>query len=127
MSQATSKHQLQNSQRKNPFVANNLNFSDQFANSKSLGTKYTHLNYSENSRNITSIAQSAKFNAFSQSISYPTTVMTGTLIRPNQNVFSKESKLDITDVMKYTLGVSGNKNEKKTVENPFARPPRRRE
>jgi hypothetical protein len=115
MSQAVSKQSFANVQKKNPFIANHLNFTNQYANSKSLATKFTHLSYSENSRNITSIAQSAKFNAFSQSIAYPTTVMTGTLLRPSQNTFTKDSKLDVADVMRYTLGVMGGKNEKKPI------------
>lgn len=67
---------------KNPFVANNKNFTDQFANSKSLPQKYQHLNYNEDARNMVAIAQAAKFSAFSDSVAFPTTVMPGTMLPP---------------------------------------------
>ncbi len=89
---------------RNPFVANSINFTDKYANSKALENKYQHLTFSENSRNITAIAQTAKYTAFSNSVAFPTTVMTGNILPPKENTFSRESKLDIQDVMRYTLG-----------------------
>ena len=78
---------------------------DPNANSKTLQTKMPHVMFTENSRNIAAIAQTTKFNAFSQSVSFPTTVMPGTILAPKETSFSKEAKLDVNDVMRYTLGV----------------------
>ena len=90
---------------RNPFVANNINFTDKFANSKVLAQKYPHLSFTENSRNLTALAQTAKYTAFSQSVAFPTTVLGGTMLPPRENTFSKETKLNVDDVMRYTLGV----------------------
>jgi len=49
----------------NPFVSNNMNFTDLHANSKSINNKYPHINFTQNSRNITAMAQTAKHQAFS--------------------------------------------------------------
>jgi hypothetical protein len=38
-------------------------------------------------------------------VAFPTAVMQGTILAPQQSMFSKEAKLDVTDVMRYTLGV----------------------
>jgi len=85
-----SNNRFSNSLKKtNPFVPNNMNFTDLHANSKSINSKYPHLNFTQNSRNITALAQSAKHQAFSQSIAFPTTVMTGNLNPPKNNAFSK--------------------------------------
>lgn len=82
-----------------------MNFMDPNANSKALQTKYPHLTFNENSRNIAAIAHSSKLAAFSQSMSFPTTVMAGTMLAPRESSFSKDAKLDVRDVMRYTLGV----------------------
>jgi hypothetical protein len=59
-----------------------MNFMDSNANSKALQTKYPHLNFNENSRNVVALAHGAKFSAFSQSSSFPTAVMPGTILAP---------------------------------------------
>jgi hypothetical protein len=53
---------------------------------------------------MVAMAQTAKYNAFSESVAFPTTVMAGTLLPPKENTFSRDSKLDVQDVMRYTLG-----------------------
>ena len=103
-----------------------MNFTDRNANSKTLQSKFTHFNYNENSRNITALAQASKLNAFSNSTSFPTTVMPGTILAPRETAFSKESQLDLGDVMRYTLGVKKPTEGKEKVENPFNRPPKKR-
>jgi hypothetical protein len=70
-------------------VPNNMNFTDLNANSKSINNKYSHINFNQNSRNITAIVQSAKHQAFSESIAFPTTVMSGNFMPPKTNAFSK--------------------------------------
>jgi hypothetical protein len=82
-----------------------MNFTDSNANSKTLQGKYSHLSLSQNSRNITAMVQSSKFNAFSNSTSFPTSVMPGTILAPKDTSFSKNAQLDVNDVMRYTLGV----------------------
>ena len=74
---------------KNPFVPNNINFTDKYANSKALEQKYQHLTFTENSRNIAAMAQTAKYTAFSESVAFPTTVMGGTILPPKENTFSR--------------------------------------
>lgn len=51
------------------------------------------------------MSQASKFTAFSQNNSFPTSVMPGTILAPRETSYSKEAKLDIGDVMRYTLGV----------------------
>lgn len=111
--------------KRNPFVPNNINFTDNYANSKTLQQKYQHLNFNENSRNLAALAHSAKYNAFSQGNSFPTSVMTGTMLPPKEKTFSRETKLDVEDVMRYTLGVKREKTSM-PMENPFMRVPKRR-
>jgi hypothetical protein len=108
-------------------VANNINFTDKFANSKALAQKYPHLSFSENSRNMAALAQTAKYTAFSQSVAFPTTVLGGTMLPPRDATFSKETKLNVDDVMRYTLGVKRERSDKTPLENPFMRAPKRRE
>jgi len=41
-------------------------------------------------------------------------------------MFSRDNKMDVTDVMKYTLGVRKNSQSKTPMQNPFERPPKKR-
>ena len=51
--------------------------------------------------------------------------MTGTMLPPKEKTFSRETKLDVEDVMRYTLGVKREKTNT-PIENPFMRVPKRR-
>lgn len=73
------------------------------------------------------MAQTSKFSAFSESVAYPTTVMPGTLLPPKTNTFSREGKMDVDDVMRYTLGVKRESIQNVPKDNPFMRIPRKRE
>ena len=97
---------------KNPFVPNSINFTDKYANSKVLQQKYQHLSFSESASNLAAMAQTAKHSAFNQSVAFPTTVLTGNMMPPSDQTFSRQTKLDVDDVMRYTLGVKRERTEK---------------
>ena len=52
--------------------------------------------------------------------------MPGTILAPKETSFSKEAKLDLNDVMRYTLGVKKEGEARTKIENPFHRPPKKR-
>ena len=72
---------------------------------------------------MTAIAKGSKFNAFSGSVAYPTTVMTGTLLPPKNSTFAREGRMEVDDVMRYTLGSTRKGFQSVPRENPFVRVP----
>ena len=74
---------------------------------------------------MVAMVQSSKYNAFSNSGSFPTSVMAGAILAPKETSFSKQAKLDIGDVMRYTLGVVKKSGESEKMQNPFNRPPKK--
>lgn len=86
-----------------PFIPSQHNFLDPKANSKSLQSKYPHIRFTDNSHNITALAQQAKSVAFANNMAFPSAVMGGTLPPPHTTTFAKDSPYDISDVLRYTF------------------------